>query len=139
MWQWDDVRFFLALARERSLSGAARALNVDHATVGRRLAAFEAELGAKLFDRSPDGFALTAVGRTIMGNCEAMEQAAGSVERMAAGHDARLSGLVRVATTEALAYLVVVPAFARALGAASGAPTRGGRQPASARYRAAPS
>jgi DNA-binding transcriptional LysR family regulator len=110
MWQWDDVRYFLALARARSLSGAARELRVDHATVGRRLAALEDQLGAKLFDRTPEGFAITAAGQTILSECEAMESSAAEVNRMVAGHDSRLSGLVKVATTEVLARLVVVPA-----------------------------
>jgi len=113
MWQWDDVRFFLALSRTRSLSGAARALGVDHATVGRRLTAFEEELGSKLFDRTPEGFAITAAGEAILSECEAMENAASSVDRLVAGHDARLSGIVRVATTELLAQVVVVPALAQ--------------------------
>lgn len=112
MWQWDDVRYFLALSRARSLSGAARSLQVDHATVGRRLAAMEDQLGAKLFDRTPEGFAITAAGQSILNDCEAMESSAAEVNRLVAGHDARLSGLVRVATTEVLARLVVMPAVA---------------------------
>ena len=112
VWQWDDVRFFLALARNRSLSGAARALQVDHATVGRRLAAFEDQMGTKLFDRTPEGFAITTSGQAILSQCEAMESSAAAVHHLAAGHDARLSGRVRIATTEMLAHLVVVPAIA---------------------------
>jgi DNA-binding transcriptional LysR family regulator len=111
MWQWDDVRFFLAIARTRSLSGAARALRVDHATVGRRIEAFEEKLGSKLFDRTPDGFALTAAGQAILNQSEAMENAAASVDRLVYGHDARLSGQVRVATTEGLAHAIVIPAL----------------------------
>jgi DNA-binding transcriptional LysR family regulator len=112
MWQWDDVRFFLAVSRHGSLSGTARALRVDHATVGRRIAAFEEQLGSKLFDRTPEGLAITAAGQAILRHCEAMENGAASVERLVAGHDARLSGLVRVATTEALAHALIVPALA---------------------------
>ena len=112
MWQWDDVRFFLAISRSRTLSGAARALRVDHATVGRRLEAFEGQLGSKLFDRTPEGLAITAAGQAILGQCEVMESAASSVDRLVAGHDARLSGLVKVATTEGLAHMVIVPALA---------------------------
>jgi len=117
MWQWDDVRFFLAVSRNRSLSGAARALRVDHATVGRRIAAFEEQLGSKLFDHTPDGFAITAAGQTILNQCEAMESAATSVDRLVAGHDARLGGLVRIATTEGLAHVFIVPALAMLAGA----------------------
>jgi DNA-binding transcriptional LysR family regulator len=116
MWQWDDVRFFLAVSCNRSLSGAARALRVDHVTVGRRIAAFEEQLGAKLFGRTPEGFAITAAGQAILGQCEAMEIAPASVDRLVAGHDARLSGLVRVATTEGLAQVIIVPALAMLAG-----------------------
>ena len=56
-WLWDDVRFFLAVARAGSLSGAARGLGVGHVTVGRRIALFEKRLGVTLLKRTPDGFA----------------------------------------------------------------------------------
>jgi len=111
MQQWDDVRFFLAVARHRTLSGAARALRVDHATVGRRLVAFEQQLGSRLFDRTPEGFSITAAGQTILSQCETMENAASSVDRLVAGHDESLSGLVRVATTEGFARMFIVPAL----------------------------
>jgi len=71
MEQWDDMRFFLAIARERSLSAAARALRVDHATVGRRLISLERRLSAKLFNRTPEGFAITSAGQAILNNAEA--------------------------------------------------------------------
>ena len=112
MKQWDDVRFFLAIARESSLSGAARTLRVDHATVGRRLTALEQRLGAKLFNRTPEGFAITSAGQAMLKQAEAMEAAALAVERLASGHDERSSGLVRVTTLEMLAHQVVVPAIA---------------------------
>jgi DNA-binding transcriptional LysR family regulator len=54
-WQWDDVRIFLAVSREGTFSGAARALGVDHVTVARRIASLEEHLGAKLLSRTPDG------------------------------------------------------------------------------------
>lgn len=110
--RWDDVRFFLAIARERSLSAAARALHVDHATVGRRLTSLERRLSAKLFNRTPEGFAITSVGQAFLNNAEGMEAAALAVERLVTGHDARSSGLVRLATTETLAHQVILPALA---------------------------
>lgn len=73
---------------------------------------FESQLGSKLFDRTPEGLAITAAGEAILTQCEAMESAAASVDRLVAGHDARLSGLVRVATTEGLARALIVPALA---------------------------
>ena len=111
-WQWDDIRFFLAVCRAGSLSGAARDLDVDHATVGRRLAAFERKLGAKLVNRTPEGFSITSAGQQIFADCESMEGAALAVERRAAGQDARSAGRVSVATTENLACQLVVPAVA---------------------------
>jgi DNA-binding transcriptional LysR family regulator len=79
-----EVRFFLAVSRDRSLSGAARALRVDQCD-GRRIAAFEERLGAKLFGRTPDGFGITAAGQAILGQCEAMENAVASVDRLLQG------------------------------------------------------
>jgi DNA-binding transcriptional LysR family regulator len=115
MEQWDDIRFFLAIARERSLSGAARALRVDHATVGRRLTAFERRLSAKLFSRTPEGFAITSAGQAILNQAEGMETAALAVERLATGHDTRSSGLVRLTTLEMFAHQVILPALATLL------------------------
>ncbi len=113
--QWDDIRFFLAIAREQTLSGAARALRVDHATVGRRLVAFERRLGAKLFNRTPEGFAITAAGRAILNDAEGMETAAMAVERLVTGHDAQSAGLVRLATLEMFADQIILPALATLL------------------------
>ena len=62
---WDDYRYFLAVARTGRLSMAGRQLGVDHATVGRRIKALEVSLGANLFDRSPQGYRLTDAGRTV--------------------------------------------------------------------------
>ncbi len=59
---WDDTCIFLALTRAPTSRAAARSLGVDQATVGRRLNALEAELGAKLFLRAKDGYLLTAAG-----------------------------------------------------------------------------
>jgi DNA-binding transcriptional LysR family regulator len=111
-WLWDDVRFFLAVARAGSLSGAARVLGVGHVTVGRRIALFEKRLGVTLLNRTPDGFTATSAGDAILRQCMAMENAALDLERIAAGRDSLVAGSVRVTTTEALAYQVVAPAIA---------------------------
>src|SRR5215472_8897561 len=110
-WQWDDVRFFLAVARTGSLSGAARALGIGHVTVGRRIALLEKRLGVTLLNRTPDGFATTSAGATILRQCVAMENAALDLERVAAGRDSLVTGSVRVTTTEALAYQLIGPAI----------------------------
>ena len=111
-WQWDDVRFFIAVARAGSLSGAARALSVGHVTVGRRITLLEKRLGVTLLNRTPDGFATTSAGEAILRQCMAMESAALNLERIVAGRDSLVSGSVRVTTTEALAYQLVAPAIA---------------------------
>lgn len=112
IWQWDDVRFFLAVARAGSFSGAARTLGVGHVTVGRRVAVLERRLGVKLLNRTPDGFAATSAGQAILKQCTAMESAALDLERIAAGRDTLAAGSIRLTATEALAQRVIVPAIA---------------------------
>ncbi len=111
-WQWDDIRFFLAVSRAGSLSAAARALRVGHVTVGRRIALLEKQLGVTLLSRNPDGFVTTSAGEAILRQCAAMENAASDLERIVAGQDSLLKGSVRVTTTEALGYQLVAPAIA---------------------------
>jgi DNA-binding transcriptional LysR family regulator len=111
-WQWDDVRFFLAVARAGSLSGAARSLAVGHVTVGRRITLLEKKLGVTLLHRTPDGFVTTSAGEAILRQCAAMESAAMDLERTVAGRDALLTGSVRITTTEALACQLIAPAIA---------------------------
>jgi DNA-binding transcriptional LysR family regulator len=111
-WQWDDARFFLAVARAGSLSAAARVLGVGHVTVGRRIAQLEKRLGVALVNRTPDGFVTTSAGQAILQQCTAMESAALDIERAAAKRDSLLTGSVRVTTTEALAYQLICPVIA---------------------------
>jgi DNA-binding transcriptional LysR family regulator len=99
---WEDVRYFVALARHGSLSATARALRVNHATVARRVASLEALFRRPLFDRRADGYVLTAGGRAVLGQARAMDAAALSVMRgLDAG--AELNGLVRVTAGRTLA------------------------------------
>lgn len=99
---WDDLRYFLALVRHRSLSATARALKVNHVTVARRIAHLEAALGVSLFDRRAGGYVLTAKGQDIGVVARAMEDAALAVGSHAEAGD-RLGGLVRLAATRSLA------------------------------------
>ena len=90
---WDDARIFVALHRERTLRAAARTLDIDQATVGRRLAALEHALGATLFLRTSNGYELTPVGRIAIRAAEAMEQSAHDLVRHARrGQAARRRG-----------------------------------------------
>jgi DNA-binding transcriptional LysR family regulator len=110
MLDWSDLRFFLELARTGTLAAAGRKLGVDNTTVGRRLTALERDLSSKLFARTPDGLVLTAAGEAIRTAGEEMEQALLRGEQRALGADRKLSGQVRVATTEMLGEVVVLPA-----------------------------
>jgi DNA-binding transcriptional LysR family regulator len=110
--EWSDFRYFLAIARSGSLSGAARLLQVDQSTVGRRLATLEGAVGTRLFDRTPDGYMLTAAGESVCGDIERLEQGFLAVERRLSGGDARIEGVVRIATTEAFGSAFLVPRLA---------------------------
>jgi DNA-binding transcriptional LysR family regulator len=109
--EWSDLRVLLEVARTGTLTAAARRLEVDNTTVGRRLAALERELGAKLFARTPDGLVLTAAGEAMRLASVEIEQAVLRAEQQALGADRKLSGQVRVATTDMLGDVVVVPAL----------------------------
>ena len=110
--EWDDVKYFLAVARSGSLSEAARTLKTSPATVGRRIAALESRLGTRLFDRGQTGYALTEGGEAIRLKAEDVEEAILSVEREASGRDLRATGKVRVATAEDIATFVIAPRLA---------------------------
>lgn len=110
---WDDTRIFLALCREQTLRGAARVLGVDQATVGRRLASLEHALGATLFLRTSGGYSLTAAGEVAMAAALNMESSVAELQRQILGMDDRMSGVVRVTTTDSFAIDVVIPAIAR--------------------------
>lgn len=100
---WDELRVFLAVARAGSLSGAARALGVNHSTVFRRIGGFERALAVRLFDRLPGGYVLTAAGEAMHQAAQRIEAEIAEVGRKAAGQDLRLSGTIRIATLDMLA------------------------------------
>jgi len=113
MVDWDDLRFFLAIARTGSLSAAARGLRCTQTTVGRRLASLEAGLGVKLLNRTSRGYVATPAGESIREHVEHIEAEAGAVERIVAGRDARLEGKVTVTCIESIANNILAPCFAR--------------------------
>jgi len=98
---WDDVRVFLAVARESSMRAAGRALGLSQPTIARRLAAFEATFdGPTLFDRLPEGLRLNAAGEQLVPAAESIEEAVLTLERRRAAASPVLSGTVRVSTGE---------------------------------------
>lgn len=106
---WDDLRHFAAFVHARSLSGAAAKLRVDHATVGRRLAALEATLGVKLVDRRARIPALTADGERIAALVLRMEDAAHGVSRAARGLAPTLGGEVSISAPPSIANGLIAP------------------------------
>ena len=112
MLDWDDLRFFLAVARHGKASTAARELGVSQPTVGRRLASLESNLGVRLLNRTPDGYVLTLAGRDVREKAERLEVEAQALERTVGGRDTRLTGLVRVTCAETMAAHVLAPCFA---------------------------
>lgn len=106
MMDWDDLRLFLAVTRAESLSGAGKALRLDPATVGRRIARLEDVLEARLFVKSPQGYGLTAEGSRILAHAERAEQAmAGAVEELRGTHG--LTGQIRIGAPDGCAnYLL---------------------------------
>ncbi|OJY23032.1 MAG: LysR family transcriptional regulator [Myxococcales bacterium 68-20] len=112
MLDWDDLRFFLALSRHGTMSAAARSLRVAQPTVGRRIAAFEKRLGARLFTRSPTGWALSPTGRRLLAHAERIEHEILAAETVAAGRDEGLEGKIRVTASEWLVRSVLGPALA---------------------------
>jgi DNA-binding transcriptional LysR family regulator len=99
---WQDVQYFVALARHGTLSATARALRVNHATVARRIASLEALLGHSIFDRRAIGYALTTEGKALIKYANVMDEAALSIlRRLDAGTE--LSGRVRLAAGRVLA------------------------------------
>lgn len=107
---WDDLRVFLAVRRSGSHAAAARALDVDATTVGRRMTALERALGAKLFDRTPAGLVATDAGTRLFARAERVEAEVLACERELGGVDARASGTVRVTAGDGLVHFVLAPA-----------------------------
>ncbi|MGH1343569.1 MAG: LysR family transcriptional regulator [Nannocystales bacterium] len=109
---WDDYRFFCVVAESGSLRAAARTLQVDHATVSRRLANLEVALAVKLVVRGADGVKLTEAGDELQRATGAIKRELLSVERRITGVDLPLSGRVRVSTHAVLGTAFLVPAIA---------------------------
>lgn len=109
MFDWNDLRFFLAVARHGRLVDAARRLGVDHTTVARRIAALEQSIGCLLFHRSPRGLTLTESGQRLVVHAERIESETAAISADLAGQDFQISGTVRLATPEAFGSFLVAP------------------------------
>src|SRR5580692_6839089 len=112
MIDWDDVRYFLAVARGGSVRGAAERLGVNHSTVLRRIAQLEERLGAQMFEKLPSGYRLTAAGEEVLELADQMEASSNQLETRVFGRDQSVRGLLRVTLAPTLATHLLMPDFA---------------------------
>lgn len=112
MFDWDDLKVFLAVARARKVAAAARNLGVDATTVMRRLSRLELALGAELFEVRAGDRVLTTRGQEMLGHAEAVESAALAAVEPAGGLERRLTGQVRLSVAEGFGTWVLAPGMA---------------------------
>lgn len=111
--QWDDMRIFLAVARSESLSAAGRELRIDPATAGRRIARLEQEMGAALFVKSPQGYALTEAGERLMGHAREAEAAFQAGAQALRGQGEQIGGTLRIGAPDGCATYLLPQVCAR--------------------------
>ena len=110
---WNDLRYFLAVAQQGTLTGAARRLGTDHATVSRRVAALERAIGAKLFERAPQGYFLTLSGERLLAHAEAMEAQATAATEQLGRPEVGITGTVRINSLEGFGNVFLAPRIGR--------------------------
>ncbi|WP_409525575.1 LysR family transcriptional regulator [Nitrincola sp. MINF-07-Sa-05] len=111
--RWDDLQIVLAIAKTGSLSGAGRYLRMSHATVFRRLTDMEQRLGVSLFTRTRSGYTQSLAGEDLAGVAEKIQADVMAAELRLLGQDLKLSGTIRVTTTDTLFSGLLSPLFAR--------------------------
>jgi DNA-binding transcriptional LysR family regulator len=104
---WDDIRVFAAVARAASLARGARDAGIDRSTASRRITGLERAVGARIFLRTREGLRLSAIGERLFRHAERMDGEANALLRSAVDGGGTAKGLVRIATTEALAATLV--------------------------------
>jgi len=109
---WNDLRVFLAVVRERNTRRAARRLGVDHSTVSRRLTRLEEELGTRLVERRAQGYETTPAGEELLALATRFEEEAEAVERRLLNQDTQLRGEIRVSMPPILGLGLLAPALA---------------------------
>ncbi len=109
---WDDLQFFLAVARSGQLSSAARHLRTSHATVSRRIDRLEFSLKIKLFERNPRGYVLTPMGHRFVETAEKVEQEATRLQEELSGGGITQRGIVRMSAPEGFSNFFFAPILA---------------------------
>ena len=110
MLDWNDLRYFLSVARTGSTLAASKQMKVSQSTVSRRITAFEEDIGVKLFVRKPSGYELTPRGESVLPAAESVEAAILSFSDGIEAESRRLAGTVRLTTVESAANAWVIPA-----------------------------
>ncbi|MEM7188036.1 MAG: LysR family transcriptional regulator [Pseudomonadota bacterium] len=105
---WDDLKYFLAIARNGTLRGGAKSIDANHATVSRRLAVMEENVGSRLFDRTQSGWVLTQLGEDLLPHAERVEEEMTSASRLIVGRDAEPKGTVHLSLPHAIAMTSLV-------------------------------
>lgn len=113
MHNWDDYRFFLAVARQGSVSAAALKLEVNQSTVSRRISEFEKQLGVRLFERLASGFQLTDIGSSLLTRATNIEDEVLTIQRDIVGKDFEPEGSIRVTTSLIIADYLLIPQLPR--------------------------
>jgi DNA-binding transcriptional LysR family regulator len=111
--QWDDLRYFLAVARTRKLKVAASQLGVDATTVGRRLERLALSLNTNLLETGPAGYSLTSSGEMLLRHAEEVERSVLTASGALTGERSRLAGTVRISLSEGFATWVLAPSLTR--------------------------
>ena len=104
---WDDLRFVLAVADQGSVARAARALGVNHATVLRRIAAFETRHGLKVFERTANGYQVSSERRGLIEALREAQAAVGQVERLIEAERPGVSNAIRITSTDAFCNMLL--------------------------------
>jgi DNA-binding transcriptional LysR family regulator len=112
MIDWDDIRYFLAVARGGSVRAAAERLGVNHSTVLRRIAQLEERLGAHMFKKLPSGYRLTEAGEEVLELAHQMEASSQLLETRVFGRDQSVRGLLRMTLAPTLAAHLLMPDLA---------------------------
>lgn len=111
MQNWDDLRFFLSVARKGTVSSAADFLHVNQSTVSRRINTFEGQLNVRLFERLSSGYELTVEGKQLLAFAERIEYETTAIQRQLVGINEMLAGPIRVTAPLTLSTLLFVEIF----------------------------
>ena len=105
---WDDLKYFLAVARNGTLRGGAESIRVNHTTLARRLAIMEERVESRLFDRSKSGLVLTQLGEDLVPHAERVEDEMSAASRVIVGRDALPSGTIYISMPHGLAMTSIM-------------------------------